>query len=83
MEYAYQWTPTHLASYPLFYDVPELRARDFVMVSCVGRSFYHHNLPTAIVTVANTLLRVIVRYTQPNHGLSRRRNIEHLLPSHQ
>ena len=36
MEYAYQWTPEHLLSYPNFYDVPESRARDFVMVSCLN-----------------------------------------------
>ena len=35
-EYAYQWTPKHLASYPLFYDEPSHRARDFVMVSCLN-----------------------------------------------
>jgi len=36
MEYSYQWTPSHLASYPLFYDNEEFRARDFVMVSCAN-----------------------------------------------
>jgi hypothetical protein len=36
MEYAYQWTPEHLASYPLFYDDPNMRARDFVLVSCAN-----------------------------------------------
>jgi hypothetical protein len=36
MEYSYQWTPAHLASYPLIYDQPDQRARDFVLVSCVN-----------------------------------------------
>jgi len=36
MEYSYQWTPSHLASYPLFYDDADFRARDFVMVSCAN-----------------------------------------------
>ena len=36
MEYAYQWSPEHLLSYPNFYDDPSSRARDFVMVSCLN-----------------------------------------------
>ena len=36
MEYAYQWSPTHLSSYPNFYDNPESRASDFVTVSCTN-----------------------------------------------
>ena len=36
MEYAYQWSPSHLASYPLFYDDAAVRARDFVLVSCAN-----------------------------------------------
>ena len=36
MEYAYQWTPKHLASYPLMYDDPVWRVRDFVMTSCLN-----------------------------------------------
>jgi hypothetical protein len=36
MEYAYQWSPAHLASYPLFYDDPAVRARDFVLISCAN-----------------------------------------------
>ena len=36
MEYAYQWTPAHLASYPLMFDDPDVRARDFVMISCAN-----------------------------------------------
>ena len=36
MEYAYQWTPDHLASYPLMFDNPDVRARDFVMISCAN-----------------------------------------------
>ena len=38
MEYAYQWSLGHLLSYPSFYDEPESRARDFVMVSCLNVS---------------------------------------------
>ena len=36
MEYAYQWTPKHLASYPLIYDSATYRASDFVLISCVN-----------------------------------------------
>jgi hypothetical protein len=36
MEYAYQWTDAHLASYPLFYDEPAARVRDFVLISCAN-----------------------------------------------
>lgn len=36
MEYSYQWTPAHLASYPLIYDRPDQRARDFVLISCTN-----------------------------------------------
>ena len=38
MEYAYQWTDSHLASYPLFNDDPAWRARDFVLVSCANNT---------------------------------------------
>ena len=47
MEYAYQWSDKHTASYPLFYDNPEERVRDFVMVSCANE--------TASGTCANTV----------------------------
>jgi hypothetical protein len=36
MEYSYQWTPQHTASYPLFYDDASARASDFVMISCAN-----------------------------------------------
>eukprot|EP00039_Didymoeca_costata_P025343 m.13034 g.13034 ORF g.13034 m.13034 type:complete len:885 (+) comp4775_c0_seq1:181-2835(+) len=36
MEYAYQWSPQHLASYPLLHDDPVYRCRDFVLVSCAN-----------------------------------------------
>jgi hypothetical protein len=34
VQYAYQWTPAHMASYPLIRDDPVWRARDMVTVSC-------------------------------------------------
>ena len=79
MEYAYQWSPAHLASYPLFYDNPSLRARDFILCSCnattdggscantVGGGNFHNS---AMVTLALPVVAGAPTFTRSTIGVN-------------